>query len=208
MEPRSENDVKGIVEEMAEDRGRTMNRASAQKRGARGSSRDGTGRTLLFGGVAAVVLLAVLFLLLGQSDRGGDEAWDELTERMNRIDSRLDRLEGSVKQVPAVIGRMEGLGKSLSRLESDQRALSDRVDRISRRLEALSKRAPAETSPGPSATGQPATHTVQRGETLFSIAKRYGLSVEALSRLNGIGRNDVIQPGQQLIVGQGAGSDG
>ena len=185
-----------------------MNRASAQKRGTRGSSRDGPGRTLLFGGVAAVVLLAALFLLLGRGDRGGDEAWDELAERMDRIDSRLDRLEESVKQVPAMIGRMEGLGKSLSRLESDQRALSDRVDRLSRRLEDLSKASPAGTSPGPSVTGQPATHTVKRGETLFSIAKRYGLSVEALCRLNGIGPNDVIQPGQQLVVGQGAGSDG
>lgn len=207
MEPRSENDVKGIVEEMAEDRGRTMNRASARKRGAGSLSRDGLFRTLLFGGVAAVVLLAAFFLLLGRGDPGDDEARGDLAERMDRIEMRLDRLEGSVKQVPSVIGRMEGLGKSLSRLESEQRNLLDRMDRLSRRLDQLSRPAPAKASPGPSTTG-PATHTVKRGETLFSIAKRYGLSVEALCRLNGIGRNDVIQPGQKLVVGKAAGIDG
>jgi|GEM_PF-1386885 len=207
MEPRSESDVKGIVEEMAEDRGRTMNRASAQKRGARRSSREGLGRTLLFGAVAAVVLLAAFLLLVGNGDRQEDETRRALAERMDRIESRLDRLEGTERQVPALIGRMEGLGKSISRLESDQRTLLDRMDRLSRRLDRLTRPAPAGTPSAPSAGGGSATHTVKRGETLFSIAKRHGLSVEALCRMNGIGRNDVIQPGQKLIVGKGTGTD-
>lgn len=203
MEYHSENDVSGIVEEMAEDRGRTMNRANAQKRGARASSRGGSARTLLFGGIAAVVLLAAFFLLMGNGDRReGDEAWQDLAERLERIELRLDRLEETAKQVPAVIGRMEGLGKSMSRLESDQRTLLDRMDRLSRRLEDLAKAPPEATPSTAPVSGKAATHTVERGETLFSIAKRYGLSVEELCRLNGIQSNDVIQPGQRLVVGR------
>ncbi len=43
------------------------------------------------------------------------------------------------------------------------------------------------------------THVVRRGETLGGIAKRYGTSVSALTRLNGLKRS-VIYPGQTIIV--------
>jgi len=43
-----------------------------------------------------------------------------------------------------------------------------------------------------------AQHVVAPGETLFSIARRYGLSVEELARLNGLQDPDRIHPGQVL----------
>jgi membrane-bound lytic murein transglycosylase D len=43
-------------------------------------------------------------------------------------------------------------------------------------------------------------HRVKRGETLFSIAKRYGTTVALLKEWNGL-RGNVIQIGQRLIVG-------
>lgn len=43
-------------------------------------------------------------------------------------------------------------------------------------------------------------HTVRRGETLFRIASRYGVTVDALRRANRIGRGHVIRPGQKLAV--------
>jgi membrane-bound lytic murein transglycosylase D len=43
------------------------------------------------------------------------------------------------------------------------------------------------------------THVVRRGETLGGIAKKYGTSVSALMRLNGL-KKAVIHPGQQLVV--------
>jgi membrane-bound lytic murein transglycosylase D len=42
-------------------------------------------------------------------------------------------------------------------------------------------------------------HTVKKGETLFSIANKYGISVEKLKKLNGIKR-DRINKGQRLKV--------
>jgi murein DD-endopeptidase MepM/ murein hydrolase activator NlpD len=49
---------------------------------------------------------------------------------------------------------------------------------------------------------QPRTniYTIQRGETLFSIATRYGLSVHELARANDIFDPTVIYAGQQLIL--------
>lgn len=45
------------------------------------------------------------------------------------------------------------------------------------------------------------THTVQKGDTLFSIAKKYGISVQALKRLNNIEGNS-ITIGQKLKVSE------
>jgi len=42
------------------------------------------------------------------------------------------------------------------------------------------------------------THEVKHGDTLWTIAKRYGLSLTNLRRLNGLGRNTVLQTGRTL----------
>jgi membrane-bound lytic murein transglycosylase D len=45
-----------------------------------------------------------------------------------------------------------------------------------------------------------ATHVVQPGDTLFSIARRFGLSLEELKRLNHLA-SDQVKLGQKLVVG-------
>ena len=56
----------------------------------------------------------------------------------------------------------------------------------------------------PSARSKPAarrtTHTVRRGETLYRIANRYGVTVDELRRANRIGRRAAIRVGQRLSV--------
>ena len=43
-------------------------------------------------------------------------------------------------------------------------------------------------------------HTVRAGETLFSISKKYGLSVDELKQLNSIGSQNIITVGQKLRI--------
>ncbi|MGH8106843.1 MAG: LysM peptidoglycan-binding domain-containing protein, partial [Arenimonas sp.] len=50
--------------------------------------------------------------------------------------------------------------------------------------------APVETHSG--------SHQVKSGDTLWSVAKRYGLSLGSLQKLNGLGRNAVLRVGQTL----------
>ena len=47
------------------------------------------------------------------------------------------------------------------------------------------------------------THTVQRGDTLFSLSRRYSCTVQALAELNRIRPKDPLRAGQKLKVPAG-----
>lgn len=53
---------------------------------------------------------------------------------------------------------------------------------------------------GSTPTRAPATYTVKRGDTLYSIAWRHGLDYREVARWNGIGRDYLIRPGQVLFL--------
>jgi murein DD-endopeptidase MepM/ murein hydrolase activator NlpD len=50
------------------------------------------------------------------------------------------------------------------------------------------------------ATATSSVHVVQKGDTLYSLAKRYGTTVEALRKLNQLTAESVIKVGQKLRV--------
>ncbi len=47
------------------------------------------------------------------------------------------------------------------------------------------------------------TIQVEQGDTLYGIARRYGVSVSALIDINGLGHGSTIKPGQQLVLPAG-----
>lgn len=61
-------------------------------------------------------------------------------------------------------------------------------------------------SPHP-ASAQTITHTVRAGENLFRIALRYGVTVEAIVRANGLADPDRIYPGLVLRIPKAASDD-
>jgi LysM repeat protein len=44
------------------------------------------------------------------------------------------------------------------------------------------------------------THVVQRGETLYSIARSYGVNMWTIARANGIANPNHIYAGQRLVI--------
>ncbi len=44
------------------------------------------------------------------------------------------------------------------------------------------------------------TYIVVKGDTLFKISRRYGVTVDDLVRWNGIKNRNLIHPGQQLKI--------
>lgn len=68
---------------------------------------------------------------------------------------------------------------------------------------------PAATEPPspPAASGETIVHTVQPGESLSSIARRYGTTWQAIAQANGLVNPNQIYAGQQLKIGVSS-SDG
>ncbi len=56
----------------------------------------------------------------------------------------------------------------------------------------------------PPAYAQGGVHVIQRGETLWSIATRYGTTVDALVRTNGLANSRLIYAGQRLTIPSGS----
>ncbi|MGD8430025.1 MAG: LysM peptidoglycan-binding domain-containing protein, partial [Ectothiorhodospiraceae bacterium] len=53
---------------------------------------------------------------------------------------------------------------------------------------------------GRSRSGQKHVHVVKRGDTLWGIARRYGVSVRTLGRWNRMAPGDTLRPGQRLVI--------
>jgi cell wall-associated NlpC family hydrolase len=62
---------------------------------------------------------------------------------------------------------------------------------------------PAAVSPTPAAQA-PVSYTVQAGDALLGIAKRYGLKYGAILKLNGIRLDAMLRPGDTLLLPPGA----
>lgn len=55
------------------------------------------------------------------------------------------------------------------------------------------------TNPTPTQAEQ-TVYVVQGGDSLWKIAESYGITVDALVEANGISKDDVIRPGQELVI--------
>ena len=82
------------------------------------------------------------------------------------------------------------------------RGVADASTQPFRRLRHSSDRPdePVAAKPAPPKQTAPRMHTVKAGENLYQISRQYNISVEELRKLNGIGGDLIIKPGQQLKV--------
>ncbi|HLN09094.1 MAG TPA: LysM domain-containing protein [Xanthobacteraceae bacterium] len=59
------------------------------------------------------------------------------------------------------------------------------------------------TTTGRTGAGALVVHVVARNDTLWSIARRYGLSVVDIAKFNGIDRNAMVRSGDVLVIPPG-----
>jgi LysM repeat protein len=197
---KADDNARNIVEEMAKDRGQTIKRKRTVRAGKSSSFWTTGARSVLMIGIIIVLLLTVVLLLTGDKDADFTEELLAIDERLNKIEMNLERLDLAAGEFPGLTKKMDGFSESIGSLERDRRDTLTRIDTLSNRLDDLSKVVAKSAKSVSSAPQSTATHTVKKGDTLFSIAKHYGLSVDEIYRINGLGKNAVIQPGQELLV--------
>jgi len=120
-------------------------------------------------------------------------------------------------KVTALEQKIAGLGQQLAELQGKistsgpDPAFLQRLDALAQRVESLEKQKQltAESKGKPSPPSKPAVsaerkyHTVQKGETLYWISKKYGISVEELRKRNNLSADRPIRTGQKLLVSAG-----
>ncbi len=135
------------------------------------------GCILLSAGVCAAS--EVPSIVLRQGDRG--EFVCELQEYLaiaGHLDSAADGVFGSVTQL-AVVAFQKSSG-----LAADGVVGKKTWDALLSKAEAASAR----------------TYVVVAGDTLYGIARRFGVSVEAVAAASGISRPESIKPGQKVVI--------
>ncbi|MEW6667837.1 MAG: STAS domain-containing protein [Thermodesulfobacteriota bacterium] len=155
---------------------------------------------LLLVGFCGLLLLAAIALLLKVEGRGAPGVdLGPLEKRLTRMEERLGRLEIQGQGAQQVEKRVQDL----------VRQLSGRVDELAREVEKARKGPesvkPPEDPPARKEQiqkrGDMRSHWVRPGESLIRIARRYGITLAELCRLNRLDPKAPIRPGQKLLVG-------
>jgi len=166
------------------------------------------GKALVLAGAAVLVMALALLYFLGQGEKKEPEMdLQPLLKKIGLLEERMAKLESKGKEAPQIQEKVDSLTRNLnerlSHLEKDINQIKEEATSGRRKAEVTQ---PAEQTPAvpPRLLTKPGAtrfHTVAPGETLYRIALRYGLSVEALCRLNNLSPDQSIRIGQKLNVG-------
>lgn len=129
------------------------------------------------------------------------DRFQALPEEMEQIQQKTEFLE--TRQANLEKRLSEEAGGAPSRTAA---SASGRTEVKSPRIEKKRPAGSASSESGGSAQAAAAPdrdasrHTVRDGETLYSIAQRYDVSVERILELNEMEKDDIIRPGQELLI--------
>ena len=165
----------------------------------RGVRKDGTKRLPVLLVIALILICAgSMFYFITKRPTATDTKGEEtLASKIAALEQKVTGLEAQITELqgksnkgatdPFLLHQVEVLAKKMEALEKrgQQRAVE-------------SKTRPA--APKPVVTSKKKYHTVQKGETLLKIGKKYGITVEELRKLNNLSKGQSIKIGQKLLV--------
>jgi LysM repeat protein len=164
---------------------------------------------LVFGGAMLCVVILIIVLILLAVDRSTKEPASPIQAQVKALEEKVARFEGIEQNIASVQGQQEALQKSIARLEDSQKSLGRDLRNVTQEIEQLKKGTAGMTTQAKKAEPvrkQVASqtrgryHVVQKGESLYKIAVKYGMSVRDLFRLNNLTSKSVIHPGQKLVI--------
>jgi LysM repeat protein len=211
MERKRDTEPPEIIEDMSEELEETMRMDGPLRRQKEPQGLDPQKKSLILAGGGALILIILLLVFFGGGDKGSSKEVSTIKSRLDRIEKRLSRIEGVEQKISSLESQIKAFQGSLAKLESSTRAVRDQTERLGQRVEEQMKKiasAPAldkQQAQPPTPQKKPLhanerLHLVQPKEPLFGIAKKYNLTVSELRQLNNLSKQDMIQPGQRLIV--------
>lgn len=144
--------------------------------------------------IILIFMVSLIYFISRLTAKGGS----------NILEARLIAIEQKIQGFEKQLGDVQ---EKISTSRPDD--LIQRLDLFEQRLQQLEKQrkpSPTETNLKPQIltktqiTKEKKYHIIQKGETLFKIAKKYNMSVEELRRLNGLSEGKPIRAGDKLII--------
>jgi len=170
-------------------------------------------KTLILGGIGVLLLIVLIALFFGGGDTLSKKDLASFKARLDQLEDRLTRFEGVELRVSSLEKKEKELEQSMAEADRSKKLLTQQYATLNQRLDSLQKEkqlVPAKSKAliapqkKPTTLGKKRFHEVRSGDTLYRIANKYGISVKELCRLNNIGQNKIIQPGQKLVVSPGS----
>jgi LysM repeat protein len=130
------------------------------------------------------ILIAIFFSFAGCGRDKTKEGLDKFNERLKQLENKIDQIEAQFTET----------NESVNTLGSYLIALEERMEHLTKKIEKTTIQKQTVSQKGKQ------YHKVGRGDTLYSISRKYGLSVEKIRQFNNLSDNKPIQPGQKLLV--------
>jgi LysM repeat protein len=179
-------------------------------------------KPLLMAGAGLLLAVVILLMVFSGSPRTADkEQLKNLEARLKLVEEKLGKLDWIDTGMARLDRKEKEIASFADRLSQVESTLNRKIDQLSKDTAkpaakpaetpapkpetAAAKAEPPTAKPAPAATKvaketKGKIHEVQKGETLYGIGRRYGLSVDQVLKLNNLTLKDTIKPGQKLIV--------
>ena len=151
---------------------------------------------------AGIILLTVFSLFFGCSQRDYSNEIKLIKDRLEQLEKRMAEYEqhNEVKELKTQFD------KDKDALEEELRKIEEKYEKKSEKVETA--KAQPQVKPDspqkPKLAAKKQYHTVSRGETLYSISRKYKVSVSELCRLNNLKQTQHVQAGQKLLISNGS----
>jgi LysM repeat protein len=158
-------------------------------------------------GIGFLILIILVLLLFARNKMAGFE------NRINALEQRVKSVEEKDRQLDAIrygMAKMGELSQSVEqlnvRLDHSEKSLTSRIDQISKAFDMFKQQMlaagirKATSSKTSKNMDRNRYHIVKSGETLYTIARRYGVTVKELQKINKLSGGGVLHPGQKLLI--------
>lgn len=195
-EPKHE-EVQELMEDVAKEIGYEWNDGDKPRR--RQSSDKGSPKrswTPVFFIIAAIIALSLIIQWAAKSRTSGQ--YNELKSKLEAIENRLALVEQKLQAPSNIASKVNNLESQVGGLETSIGVLSARLDKLTERRKKSAGKARSKATI-PRNSGKK-IYRVRKGDTLYGVAKKYGIKVASLCKANGLTLKSVLHPGQKLVI--------
>ena len=209
------SDTEAMDDVPVEDYFDDIKQSSNTMGGKMGSGLFDLAKVPFLAGIGVLVLIIVMvFIFSGKGTLTNEDGYQDLEKRISFLEDRVAEMDRDVEEILKLEKQNKRIDVFMDRYARREADLSLKVDLLEKKLNKLQpnqkdvknltpktlakkqKKAakPAEQTPKTS------IHQVRAGDTLYSISRKYGISVDKLKELNRSLKGNSIYPGQKLRV--------